>query len=720
MQKPSRTEKQVFRDLELLCSNLGYVHAIAQFCLRDNLISYSGEMKEVDLKKMFSPSRLIRTEISTLLGLMIKNKIDWTPPSPDTLQKYMDETERLLEELHHCLSSEFWSGLSKEAVDKGYNPFQNGAVLREPIFYAGESAYNFQYLNIATLKYSLDSEWLKANRGFTIDEVVQVANASEEMLNDNFIALMKRLRLQHPDDWTILPLFTFSAKDVALRTKFPISKIEKILEAFTLRVDETNQGFNALNDFNVINSSPLIRLPSGEYLSFQSYAFSEAIYEAPYYWMLQDKFYQSTLAKNRGDFTEKFVADRLSLVFGSKNVYPNVEIFKTKSKRISEIDALVIWGNRILIVQAKSKRLTLESRKGNDQVIRDDFIKAVQDSYDQGVECAKTTLEPGFSFIGSDGSEIVIPKNIEEIYIFCVVSDHYPALSFQARQFLQTMVIEKIQPPLVIDVFALDAMTEMLQTPLHFLSYINRRCNYAEQLIAAHELTILGYHLKNNLWVQSDVSLMHLCDDFSTGLDIAMTVRRKGVRGAAVPEGVLTRLRSTTIGRIIDEIEQREDAATIDLGFFLLSLSEQAINEMSALINRLSAKSRLNGAFHDISFIFKEGSGITFHLTDESIDIAGPRLRNYCVRRKYKERANKWFGLCMSPSGPNIRFGITSSYQWSQDSKMDEETKSMQAPISMDFDINEAVEALDKKMKVGRNDPCPCGSGNKYKKCCLA
>src|SRR5271157_6033733 len=23
-------------------------------------------------------------------------------------------------------------------------------------------------------------------------------------------------------------------------------------------------------------------------------------------------------------------------------------------------------------------------------------------------------------------------------------------------------------------------------------------------------------------------------------------------------------------------------------------------------------------------------------------------------------------------------------------------------------------------MKTGRNDPCPCGSGKKYKKCCLA
>ena len=24
----------------------------------------------------------------------------------------------------------------------------------------------------------------------------------------------------------------------------------------------------------------------------------------------------------------------------------------------------------------------------------------------------------------------------------------------------------------------------------------------------------------------------------------------------------------------------------------------------------------------------------------------------------------------------------------------------------------------EKKPKIGRNDPCPCGSGKKYKKCC--
>ena len=29
------------------------------------------------------------------------------------------------------------------------------------------------------------------------------------------------------------------------------------------------------------------------------------------------------------------------------------------------------------------------------------------------------------------------------------------------------------------------------------------------------------------------------------------------------------------------------------------------------------------------------------------------------------------------------------------------------------------VSERKKKFKLGRNDPCPCGSGKKYKKCCL-
>lgn len=39
--------------------------------------------------------------------------------------------------------------------------------------------------------------------------------------------------------------------------------------------------------------------------------------------------------------------------------------------------------------------------------------------------------------------------------------------------------------------------------------------------------------------------------------------------------------------------------------------------------------------------------------------------------------------------------------------------------ILVDFDTGYADFAtIRKTQEVGRNDPCPCGSGKKYKKCC--
>ena len=40
-------------------------------------------------------------------------------------------------------------------------------------------------------------------------------------------------------------------------------------------------------------------------------------------------------------------------------------------------------------------------------------------------------------------------------------------------------------------------------------------------------------------------------------------------------------------------------------------------------------------------------------------------------------------------------------------------------PTSEGFEVGKSVQKKPaKSTKVGRNDPCPCGSGQKYKKCC--
>ena len=82
--KGSRSEQEIFADLAALCVRAGYVHALAHLCFRDNIILYAGQMTEADMREMFSPSRLIRTEINTLIGLMVKADIDWALPTPHT------------------------------------------------------------------------------------------------------------------------------------------------------------------------------------------------------------------------------------------------------------------------------------------------------------------------------------------------------------------------------------------------------------------------------------------------------------------------------------------------------------------------------------------------------------------------------------------------------------------------------------------------------------
>lgn len=167
------------------------------------------------------------------------------------------------------------------------------------------------------------------------------------------------------------------------------------------------------------------------------------------------------------------------------------------------------------------------------------------------------------------------------------------------------------------------------------------------------------------------------------------------------------------------EIEARPDSATIDLGFLLLTMSEQAVTEMSRAVDKLAAWTRADGKVHDATFGFKEGTGITFHCTDEPASVAGPRLESYCTLRKYREKASQWFGLCMSSTGPNVRFGVSLVFPWNQDEQMDEKTQDMKEPVPIDQALQTLMMGRSRARKIGRNDPCPCGSGRKYKKCCL-
>lgn len=710
----NKTESEVLKELEELASSPGYFHAIAYFCFRDNFVSYPEDATPADFAKLYSSTRLIRTEISTLIGLSLKHKIDWKLPNPETIYHYITRTESLLEELHETLNAPMYEIIIRAAKgDRGEDPFSSGAVLREPVFYGSESAYTFQYRDLSIRKYHNDNKWIFNNKGFYIEDAKSVAQAAGNIVTRNLLSVLKSFQEKHPNDWTFLPAFELWPYEISAETGLAKERIEKVLSAFSVPDQPTNEGFIHLNDFNVHNAYPLIGRSDGAYLSFQQHSLLEALYETPFYWMVSDQAYVDQATSNRGSYLEKLSHEFLVRVFGEERVFSNVLIVDQNQSHAAEIETLVVFGNRAIVVQAKSKRMTIEARKGNDKMIKADFAKSVQASYDQGLKCAELIGDSNYRLIMADNNqEISLEQTIENVYLFCLLSDHYPALSAQARHLLKVSVSKRVPAPFVMDAFLLDAMTEMLRSPLYFLSYVDRRVNYNDRIMASHELTILSYHLKLNLWVDSKYNLMQLGDDISTDLDLAMLVRRDALQGSDTPEGILTRLKGSTFERIIQQIDQTPHENAVDLGLFLLSLNQETASQISDAIDRLTAQAMLDAAPHDFT-IGASGGGLTVHINDLPMSISEPRLRRHCERKKYQQRSKKWFGVLMSSAGVVIRAIGKLDFSWKRDPVLEAEIAAI--PGTRRFTKPRGEDGL----KVGRNDQCPCGSGKKFKKCCI-
>ena len=387
MKRKIRQESEVFSELAELCSSPGYVHAIAYLCFRDNTIKHGDTMTVKDVLQQFTPKRLLRTEISTLIGHTFKIRVNTELPSLDVLQNYIDNTETLLEELHHSIMEPTAEIFNPENLgDPNYNPFTNGSFLREPIFYSGEGVYQSQYRDFSSLKYHKDNNWFLENKGFTINQATEVVASIQLLQNVRINYELLDFYKNKPQHWTLLSAYKFTIAEISKASNIITDITKAVIESFVSTTEL--YVFNSLDDFNPKDAYPIIKFSDEEYLLFQNYDLVQALNETPFFWLNDDKKYRSTAMQHRGDFAESFSEERLKLVFGEGRVFSNINIYNSKKNCAGEIDVLVAFADRAIVLQAKSKKLTIEARKGNDINLQGDFQKAVQDAYDQAFLCS--------------------------------------------------------------------------------------------------------------------------------------------------------------------------------------------------------------------------------------------------------------------------------------------------------------------------------------------
>ena len=647
-----KTESQIVEELASLAQSEGYACALAELYL---LNFYSplenGQLVSEKILETDTPDTITRQEFSWLIGYMIQKPINLTPPTSNKLIFYKAETERLLKEIHGIFAIPLTeipkNVLQNTEENKSKDFFRNAKVLREAIHYGSDLACYFQYAHFALCRYNRDDRWLIEKKGFSVKDMIFVIFAIYYLIEAQVNIYAKNANQQEP----AVSAFMFDIRRIQEKTNGEVSasKIKLIIDAFSPKQTSANLGFKSpTTDINESAFKPITPLNNNQYLLIPNYNLFEACFEAPFYWMQDDASYRDVAGRNRGLFTEEICFERLCLVFGNENVFKNVKIVSTNGKtNYAEIDVLVLFANRAIIIEAKSKKLTHLARTGNDEQLIKDFKMGVQKGCNQITSATKYFGDENANFVKENGEPLNYPDNLDAIYSMCLFSEHYPALHVQATHLLELESAEPLQVlPLISDIFFLDVFAEFCDSPLYFLAYLAWKSKFSSKIMLSPELASLGFYLSNScLPLEFDCYMIE--SRCSAEITAAFTNRRMYEKGINdTPTGILTHFASTEVGMILESLKTCNNSDCISLGIELLGWNEKAVNKLSEHISKIKSSQTQQGY---CTILRELGHGLTYHCNELPPYWREIMLENHCKKRKYESKSDLWFGISVNP-----------------------------------------------------------------------
>ena len=715
--RATRTVELITSDLDQLTAEPGFIYTFSLMVLE---FLWMSAHQVADINWDERPNN---REMSVLLGFLVKHPADLSSrPSEETYFAQRERACSLLEEFH--LSHAFpvanaatsssatdpdWIGGFSRAYDQWIS---SGDGMVEPVFYSGAGAYDFQYLEMAVQRYSSDGPWLEGHLGTDYDSVIQIARRFTELAGS-------RVRgLKPPSSFEefcgqILAAMSFSSSDLSPDDQ---NAFDALVEKFALSPGLGNQSFTSIGARNVVDYQPLIKLGDGRYFLPLFSNLAEAIYESPFYWMMGDGAYSNTALRHRGDATEVITRKLLSAVFTHGRVYRDVKV-KRGSRDVTDIDILAVSGNKAVIVQCKSKKLTAKARAGDPDSLKADFLKAVQEPYQQGLLARDALLSANATLTRPDGRPVRLRWPIEEAYVVCVTGDHYPALLAQARAYLQ---IQDGDPyPVMMTVFDLDVACFYLADQFEFLYYLRQRSAHAEYYFADSEASVLGFHLGHKLFPDQDYTATFVDPHYSQLIDAHFLAAKGGWPKSNSGAELFHNWQNATFDELVRDVKsvahQPEPEIPVeDILFFLYDVAGRGADQLISVINECKRLTKLDGKRHDTRLNLDGSSGTTFVSFPKAhhpihAELFRQEFLVIAMAHKYRSKADEWLALASFEDSP-VSFELFGYMNdpWQHDPELDQ---------AVDEALVIGKSAEGKRKKVGRNQTCPCGSGRKFKKC---
>lgn len=491
--------EEIIKELKIIVNSVGFLRVLANIARKDAFLMVN------DDEFKYEPDSIQYSEIGYLIGLMISE-----PYSLENSIKKIDNTllESQEKRIMELLQSLHYTYMTFPSSEDG---LMTADSIMESIFYAESGAYNLQFLSHIKYIYRHDITWINSKIGFNIELCIDIFNAIVSWMEATYCcALNEKIPIDELDVSNQNNAFNILC--VSPETIYAYCKVNGVeispkdvqafFNVFSYCGQEQYDDFFGIESQNIITERPIIKIDESRYFIASTILLAKAIYGRPFYIGIQDSSYKDVFSKHIGDALEETAEEFLRRSFGKNNTYRNVIIESKKGKRISDADVLCICDDAVIIAQCKNKRLTIKSKGGDILSAKNDYLKAIQDPYEQGCRIAEAIKnKSGLHFTLNNGERLNVEKDIDKVFILCITSDYYPGSKLQEKLFSKPNEYFTLNQ---MSIFDLELAVKYLIDPYDFLYFLYRRSAVRGKFITNNEINILGHYLEADLEFQKN------------------------------------------------------------------------------------------------------------------------------------------------------------------------------------------------------------------------
>ena len=678
---------------------------------------------------------------------------------PHVTKEVVDKFNGLLTEIFKDVSLYFGTEDTEGKYNKAKEELRFISINRY-LFERGDS-YPEHHLDMVRDIFKSHDSFFEKHYGFTPDQVISTIQEIREQLQNNLRQQAEIMHLQNElkellkefvnkegrdsfssiDDchkkFFVLPNIQEKKKKLdesqydINRNPFEITPTKKVPVELLKLLNSSfgdNSSFATLkqcpawptND-SIIHGRPLIE-NNGKFYCFSPQVLFRNIVNILEGW-IQDKddsYYQSTYQNKRAEYLENKALEYL------KNILPGAEIFRnlfysiTENgvKKWPETDGLILYDENLFIIEAKAGKYSTSAKRGSLEKTKQDVTKLIDSAYKQALRTKQyinDTPEPVFEY--KDGSIAVILKDKEKyknIYLFNITLQNLAQLSTRLNSLKSFNLIEGKEWPWSVFINDLRIISELIEFPSEFLHFLQRRIkvNDYPQFYTTDELDFLMFYFREGLYFEDGILQnldRYIPNAYTEDLD-----KYYDYIAGRVSSGKKPRLRiSEEYKNIITELESAGKDRFTKVTTILLGFDSKTQRAVLNNLKKIQEISKRDDRDDDFTMYFtKPKMGLMFLVSKNRKPESWERLDRHCRLKMYQRRIEEWILITVY---------IDKNGKRSLDFKIYNKKWEHDPDIEIELDKIKAlkVEKIKKTgRKIGRNDPCPCGSGLKYKKCC--